>query len=117
MLDTERAISCLKDGLNCSQVIVSIYSVRHNLKRELTIKFSTVFGGGINFMGKTCGAVTGALMVIGLKYGRTKTHLLASDFIKKFKALNRSIFCKDLLGFDISTGEGIERAIENDFFY
>ncbi len=117
MLDAERAVSCLKEGLNCSQAIVSTYSVRHDLKRELAIKISTAFGGGINLMGKTCGAVTGALMVIGLKYGRTKTPLMASEFIKKFKALNGSITCKDLLGFDISSGEGIEKVIENDFFY
>lgn len=61
--------------------------------------------------GETCGAVTGALMIISLKHGATdvnnsaakeKTYNLAGKFIKKFEARNNSAMCRDLLGFDIS---------------
>jgi C_GCAxxG_C_C family probable redox protein len=62
-------------------------------------------------MGETCGAVTGAFMVIGLKYGMTvadgsQSHREAfsrvRDFVEQFKARHGSIVCRDLLGFDIT---------------
>ena len=67
-------------------------------------------------MGETCGAVTGAFMVIGLlnharqgdSRGEIKERLYGcvQDFVKEFKSRNKSIKCKDLLGCDLSTPEG-----------
>ena len=63
-------------------------------------------------MGETCGAVTGGLMIVSLKYGqkdldsstaKEKTYRLARQFIKKFKSRNASIVCCDLLGFRLSS--------------
>ncbi len=68
-------------------------------------------------MAQTCGAVTGAYMVIGLKYGavsgqdqesKQKTYRLVREFAERFKAKNGSLVCKDLLGCDISTSDGFE---------
>lgn len=76
-------------------------------------------------MGETCGAVTGAFMVLGLKYGRgkiedeeakTRTYRLVNEFVKRFKFRNSSIVCKDLLGFDLSTPEGLKQANEKDVY-
>jgi C_GCAxxG_C_C family probable redox protein len=62
-------------------------------------------------------------MVIGLKYGKTKsedeeskrkTYALVKDFVKRFKDKNSSIICKELLGCDISTAEGIKKFKENN---
>ena len=70
-------------------------------------------------MAETCGAVTGAYMVIGLKYGRSdifdlsakeKTYKLVREFSEKFKSRNGSIVCRELLGVDISTVEGMKAA-------
>lgn len=69
-------------------------------------------GGGVGRTGDTCGTVTGALMVIGLKHGsadpddhdaKMKTYELARAFIQRFKELNKSIACRELIGFDIGT--------------
>ena len=74
---------------------------------------------------QTCGAVTGAIMVIGLKYGRTraddieakmKTAKMANEFAKKFKARHGSISCTALIGCNISTPEGFEEAKKKDLF-
>ena len=68
-------------------------------------------------MAQTCGAVTGAYMVIGLKYGavsgqdqesKQMTYRLVREFAERFKAKNGSLVCKDLLGCDISTSDGFE---------
>ena len=79
------------------------------------MKVSGAFGGGMGRMGETCGAVTGALMVIGLRYGKTraedeqtkeKVYTLVQEFVKRFKARNGSILCRELLGCDLSTQDG-----------
>jgi C_GCAxxG_C_C family probable redox protein len=76
-------------------------------------------------MGRTCGAVTGALMVIGLRYGRTEAeddetkercYHLAREFVEQFRARNGSITCEELLGHDIGIAEERERAREKGLF-
>ncbi len=76
-------------------------------------------------MGETCGAVTGAFMVIGLEHGKTKagddearekTYGIAQEFTARFKARNKSIVCRELLGHDLATEEGREAVMEKDLF-
>jgi len=87
------------------------------LDRELALRIAGAFGGGMARMGEQCGAVTGALMVIGLKYGKTKTgdegardktYKLAQELMTRFKERHGSIICRELLGYDLSNPE--ERA-------
>ncbi len=70
-------------------------------------------------MGETCGAVTGAFMVIGLKHGavkandrqaKDKTYGLVKEFVKRFKARNKTVICRELLGCDLGTPEGLKTA-------
>lgn len=84
------------------------------LDRERALKVAGAFGGGMARMGETCGAVTGALMVIGLKYGNTKTgddgarertYELVEEFVTRFKSRHGSIVCRELLGYDLSNPE------------
>ena len=67
-------------------------------------------------MSQTCGAVTGAFMVLGLKYGNDDIHYkeakervykLVREFSHRFESRNNSIICRELLGCDISNPEGI----------
>jgi len=124
MNNIERAISCFKEGFNCSQAMLSTYGKEYGLNREIALRISSAFGGGMGRMGETCGAVTGAFMVIGLKHGnlspddvtKENTYALVREFVNRFKALNDSIKCKELLGFDIRTPEGRNLAIENNAF-
>jgi C_GCAxxG_C_C family probable redox protein len=88
---------------------------------ETAMKIACTFGGGMR-LGNTCGAVTGALMAIGLKYGkskvdeneaRDKTYAFAKQFQAGFSKANGSVMCRDLLGYDLSTPEGYEKAKES----
>ncbi len=65
----ETALSRFQEGFSCSQAILSTYGEEVGLARSLGLKLAAGFGGG---MAETCGAVTGAFMVVGLKHGRTK---------------------------------------------
>ena len=75
--------------------------------------------------GETCGAVSGALMVIGLLHGKTRkedddsrerTYALAQEFMEAFRERNGSLLCRGLLGVDVSTPEGIAAVRERDLF-
>jgi C_GCAxxG_C_C family probable redox protein len=76
-------------------------------------------------MGETCGALTGAFMVIGLRHGKTKagddearerTYGLVNEFTARFRARHNSIVCRELLGHDLATEEGREAVAEKNLF-
>ena len=84
------------------------------LDHETSMKVGNAFGGGMGLMGGTCGAVTGAFIILGLKFGasdvqhkgsKAKTYELVKSFAGKFEARNGSVICRDLLGFDIGSRE------------
>jgi C_GCAxxG_C_C family probable redox protein len=119
----EAAASRFAEGYNCSLAVLSAYAPVVGLAEETALKIAAGFGGGMGRMAETCGAVTGALMVLGLKHGATSPDREAKEriyeqvreFAKRFKARNGSLVCRELLGCDISTPEGLQRAREADF--
>jgi C_GCAxxG_C_C family probable redox protein len=119
MAKAEIAQACFKEGFSCSQAVLKAFSGEFGLDPLLALKISQPFGGGIARMGETCGAVSGAFLVIGLKYGRTKaedsesrdkTYALVREFLRRFASSCGSTQCKTLLGYDISTDEGLKLA-------
>jgi C_GCAxxG_C_C family probable redox protein len=125
MSKVEQAVSLFREGFLCSQAVLATYGPGLGLDRQTALKLAGAFGGGMCRMGETCGAVTGALMVIGLKHGcadsrdkaaRETTYALARQFVERFKSRNDAIRCKALLGCDISTREGLATAREEKLF-
>jgi C_GCAxxG_C_C family probable redox protein len=105
--------------------VLSTYGPRSGLDRETALKVAGAFGGGMGRLGETCGAVTGALMVIGLKHGKTRddddasrerTYELVHEFTARFRDRNGSILCRELLGHDLNTPEGREAAADQQLF-
>jgi C_GCAxxG_C_C family probable redox protein len=116
---SQSAVQIFRNGFSCSQAVVAAFGESLGLEKEIALKISQAFGGGMARLGLTCGAVTGALLVIGLKHGRTrpddeaakeKTYALALEFISRFKARHGTIVCRDLIGTDLSTPEGHDEA-------
>ena len=125
MKDVESAVSLFKGGFVCSQAILSTYGPGLGLDEETALKLSAGFGGGMGRMGDICGAVTGAFMVIGLKYGnakaeeseaKEKNYATVREFAGRFGSRNGSIVCRNLLDCDISTAEGLALAREKNLF-
>ncbi|MBN1574064.1 MAG: C_GCAxxG_C_C family protein [Deltaproteobacteria bacterium] len=126
MSRTEDAVSQFEKGYNCAQAILSTYGVELGIDLESALRLSCGFGGGMARMAETCGAVTGAFMVLGLKFpsskggdfdAKEKTYEAVHRFAEKFNAKNGSIVCRDLLGCDIGTEEGRSLAVDNQLFY
>ena len=125
MSRVESAVSCMKSGLCCSQAIACTYGQPFGLDRETAMRLSAGFGGGMGRMAETCGAVTGAFMVLGLstdattaadKDDRGQIYEQVLDFANRFAARNGSIICDDLMGCDISTPAGLAYANEKGLF-
>ena len=119
------AVSCFEEGFSCSQAVFSTYGPQLGLDRERALKIAGTFGGGMGRMGETCGAVTGAFMVIGLKYGNSKVednpskekaYSLVREFVDRFQSRNGTIVCRELLGCELSTPEARELAQEKNLF-
>lgn len=122
---SECSVQCFNNGFNCAQAVFSTHCKQLGLDSETTLKIAGGFGGGMGHIGETCGAVTGAFMLIGLKYGKVKTddnaakektYTLVQEFAERFKAINGSVRCKDLLGCDISTALGMQTAKDAQLF-
>ncbi|UCG55955.1 MAG: C_GCAxxG_C_C family protein [Phycisphaerales bacterium] len=120
----QEAVSLFDQGYNCSQAIVATYGPQFGIDREAALKVSCGFGGGMR-MAETCGAVTGALMVLGLmhassdsadKGAKQRTYELVTEFAERFRIRNGSVICKELLGCDLSTPEGFASAKEKNLF-
>ena len=111
----EQAVACFQEGYSCSQAVLATFAPQLGLDRDLALKVSGPFGAGMGRMGGTCGAVTGAFMVIGLLHGRTKAedqetkekaYALVAELAAQFRQRNGSLTCRDLLGCDLGTPEG-----------
>ncbi len=111
-------------GFNCSQAVFAALAPDLGLEQETALKIAAAFGGGISRMGETCGAVTGALMAVGLKDGfaepgpaaKERVYQLGRQFMARFRELHGSIRCRDLLGCDLSTPEGLAEARQRGLF-
>jgi len=121
---SEEAVKRFKKGFNCSQAVIGTFSEQFGLDCDKASKVATGFGGGMR-MGGTCGAVTGAFMVLGLKYGnstakdkegKAKTYKQIEEYISRFKSRNNSVACREILGCDISTSEGMKEAQSKGLF-
>jgi C_GCAxxG_C_C family probable redox protein len=119
MTRKDDAQALFKEGFSCSQAVLAAFAADEGLDRELALRISQPFGGGIARLADWCGAVTGALMVIGLRHGRTraadiaardKTYDLVRQFVKEFTARRGAVRCRDLLGCDIGTPAGAKEA-------
>lgn len=101
-----------KTGLNCSQSLFVGFAEESGLDRDTAMRVASSFGGGMGRAGETCGAISGALMVIGMKFGNTdekdnkakaKVYEEAGKFMKEFKGRNDNAACRDLLGFQFGS--------------
>ena len=119
MVKPEHALNLFSKQFNCAQAILATFGSDAGLAEQDCLRIAAPFGGGIGRLGETCGAVTGAIMVLGLRHGadaagdpsaKAALYERVRDFVARFKARNQTVICRDLLGCDISTPEGFQLA-------
>jgi len=101
------------------------FAERYGMSLENAVRSACGFGGGVAGTGQTCGAVNGALMVLGLAHAtsepgfgppRQAAYAATRTLLDRFRERHGSISCRELLGVDIGTIEGRERAMREGLF-
>jgi C_GCAxxG_C_C family probable redox protein len=113
-----KALELFKEGYNCAQAILAVYGKKLGLKREHALKLGAPFGGGIANTGDVCGAVTGSLMVIGLRHAdikpehwfkRARLYRTSRTFMDRFTEEGRSLQCREIKKCIAEKHSGVER--------
>ena len=111
----DEAVACFQDGFNCAQAILATYCEEFGMDRTTALRISCGLGAGMGRLQTTCGAVTGAYLVLGLRYGKCdkeddaakeKTYALVREFSERFRAKNGTTVCRELLGIDLQRDKG-----------
>lgn len=125
MSRSEKALQFYSEGFNCAQSVIASFADILEVNEETAVRMASAFGGGMGRMQNTCGAISGAFMVIGYLRGKyklddedsaEKTNQLIQEFSKKFSAKHGSINCKSLINYDLNSVEGLKAAKNADVF-
>ena len=113
---SEIAVNKFKEGYCCSQSVLFSYAEQLGVSEDLALRLANGFGAGMARRQEVCGAVSGAILVLGLIYGRgvndgkdkhEYTYSKVKEFIEKFEAQHGNVICKNLLdGCDLNTPAG-----------
>jgi C_GCAxxG_C_C family probable redox protein len=119
---SEAAVNVFSQSFNCSQAVFSAFAPQFGLDKDTALKLASPFGGGVARRGQVCGAVTGALLALGLARGADKPagkeeiYRLSQEFMRRFEEKHHSIICRELIDCDLSTPAGYQSATEKGVF-
>lgn len=121
-METKQITEEFMKGYDCSQVVLRHFAEKLGITEDEANRVSACFGGGM-MLGSVCGTYTGALMAIGLKYGHSnpeglmdqKNIMMAktAEFNQRFTQEFGTVVCKELIGYDVSTPEGLQGALDS----
>lgn len=77
---SQKALELFDSGFNCCQAVIGTFVRQFGIDEQFLMKLACGFGGGLR-RGEVCGAVSGVIMVVGLKYGQ----YIANDLDSKKK--------------------------------
>lgn len=104
---SQLAVELFQQGYNCSQSVFLAFCDEYGMEKDVALKLSSSFGGGMGRLREVCGAVTGMFMVAGMLYGytnpkdqvsKTEHYQRIQQLAKEFEDENHSIICRELLG-------------------
>jgi arsenite methyltransferase len=125
MSTADTAVALFESGYNCAQSVLAACGESRGLPRDTALRVAGSFGGGMGRLGESCGAVTGAMMVIGLAHAKTapgedaareKGYELTRALASRFKEKHHTTCCRELIGCDLTTPEGRQQAKDSGVF-
>jgi len=111
------------DTNNCAQAVFAAYAEDYDIDKDKALSLAIGFGAGMGRLQETCGAISGAIMVLGLASdyregdGRDKVnHVFAKirSFVEDFTKKHGSHTCRKLLGCNLLTEEGQKYFVDNN---
>lgn len=121
----KKSATLFRQGYNCAQSVMLAMQDFWNENKTLEPKVASAFGGGIGRRGSLCGALTGGVIAIGQKYGsnrplpeeREKAYSLALKFYERFQKENGSVYCRDLVGYNLADQKELKKARDSNVFF
>jgi C_GCAxxG_C_C family probable redox protein len=113
--DQTKVIQAFREDKNCSQAVFLGFADRFQIRDDHALSIASGFGAGMGRLQRTCGAVSGAYMVIGLYAGskslnnteiKEHAYKMIAEFTEKFEGEQGSSNCSDLTRCDLNTEEG-----------
>lgn len=107
------------NGTCGAQALLATYADLFGLSRETALKIGCGFSGGIGLTGETCSFIVGATVLLGLKNGPQNvkqrneyenTVELSKQLVKDFKQTHKTVVCREIIQYDISTPEAYTKA-------
>ncbi len=107
----ELALSLHDKGYNCAQSVACAFSAELGINEDILFAACEGLGFGMGSSEEVCGALSGAVILAGLKNSdkdtnspktKKETYALASEIREYFKLKSKSTICKDIKG--IKTG-------------
>ena len=120
----KKAMAYFLDGYNCAQSVLLAMFESWKGRNELVPKIATALGGGIGRCGSVCGALTGGVLAIGARYGsnepsadkRARAYELSQILYRRFESQHRSVLCRELIHYDLTKAEELEKARKSEVF-
>ncbi len=125
MSRVQEAVDLFAGERNCAQSIVMTYGPLFGLPSETAKRLAAPLGAGMGYRGDTCGAASGAVLILGLlsgslglpdKEAKERAYELTRAFLDRFEGFNGSSRCDQLIGLDIGTPEGLQLARDSQVF-
>lgn len=125
MSKCDLALQRFEEGYRGGQSVLEAFAGDFGLDPRLARKISTPFAGGASLGGYCC-AVSGALLVLGLKYGLTTAGGMdeyapvfekINDFATRFKSRHGVLNCHELLGVNIFSEGGYKEFLARDLHH
>ena len=107
MDNKQKALDLFDKQFNCAQAVFGALAGDIGISAEAALKCAACFGGGMR-CGEVCGAVTGALMALGVRFGSAKendpegkaaAYQRSVPFLNRFREKHGTVLCKELLGY------------------
>lgn len=129
-MNTEEVAQLAEDkflaGYNCAQAVLYANCERLRFDKDAALRLATGFGAGAARQGELCGAVSGAVIALGLRYGRGEgegrsrtddTYERTQTLLRRFSEAHGSVRCRELIGCDLRTPEGQAYFRQNDLLH
>jgi len=103
----DRAETLFREGFSCSQAVLMAFAAGLGMEETQAARVASAFGGGMARHGWTCGALSGALMAIGLHAGHATAedtaakedlYSRAQALVARFEARHGATACRQLVG-------------------
>lgn len=122
---TQKALAYFQKGFACSQAVFAVFARELGMDETMALRIACGLGAGMARTCQTCGAVSGAYLVLGLKYGRDKledmaardrTYDMMQEFNRMFTARHGSVNCRELIGYNLGNPQEYQQVVEENLF-